>query len=194
MVGVARTLRYAPSREDVGFHVDYDNRTDIQRLAVEDIGIGEILVIDARSEVGAASFGHIIATRIMMRGAAGLVTDGPVRDRPLFATLDLPSYCRGSHATTSSTRHLAVDRDVPIGCAGVLVMPGDVLVGDAEGVVVIPKALADEVARGGLEQERRERWALERVRAGDAILEVYPIAEGRRKEYEEWLHTRRDDE
>jgi regulator of RNase E activity RraA len=190
MVGVARTLRYVPSREDRGMRVDYDNRTDIQRIAVEQIQPGEVLVIDARGDLGAASFGHIIATRIMKRGAAGLVTDGALRDRPAFAHLDLPSYCRGSHATTSSVAHLAADMDVPIGCAGVLVVPGDVVVGDAEGVVVIPRSLAAEVAEGAVEQESREDWALERVQAGEAVTDVYPLAPGRSDEYERWKADR----
>jgi regulator of RNase E activity RraA len=141
MVGYAFTLRYVPSREDVGFQVNYDNDRDIQRRAVETVGAMDVLVIDARSEMRSASFGHIIATRIWQRGAAGLVTDGALRDRPSFASLELPSYCRGSHATTSSVAHLAADLNVPISCAGVLVMPGDVVVGDAEGWWSYPPGL-----------------------------------------------------
>jgi regulator of RNase E activity RraA len=190
LVGYAFTLRYVPSREDLGFHVDYDNERDVQRRAVESIGPGEVLVIDARNETQAASFGQIIATRIQKRGAAGLVTDGALRDRPAFAHIEMPSYCRGSHATTSSVKHLAVDMNVPIGCAGVLVMPRDVVVGDREGVVVIPAAVAEEVARGALEQEQVELFALERVQAGEPIAELYPLAEARREEFERWLGRR----
>jgi regulator of RNase E activity RraA len=190
MVGYAFTLRYVPSREDVGFQVNYDNDRDIQRRAVETVGAMDVLVIDARSEMRSASFGHIIATRIWQRGAAGLVTDGALRDRPSFASLELPSYCRGSHATTSSVAHLAADLNVPISCAGVLVMPGDVVVGDAEGVVVIPARLAEEVAADALEQEDVEEFALERVRAGAPIRDVYPLAESMRVEYEAWRARR----
>ena len=146
----------------------------------------DVLVIDARGETRTASFGHIIATRIKQRGAAGLVTDGPVRDRPEFASLDLPTYCRGSHATTSSVAHLAVDMNVPISCAGVLVMPGDVMVGDAEGVVVVPAHVAEEVAFDALEQDQLENFALERVQAGDPITDIYPLAEHMRPAYEQW--------
>lgn len=191
MVGYAFTLRYAPAREDVGFYVEYDNATNVQRLAVEAIGSGDVLVIDARNEVRAASFGHIIATRIMRRGAAGLVTDGGLRDSPRFRSLDLPAYARAAHATTSSVAHYPVDMNVPIGCGGVLVMPGDILVGDAEGVVVIPAALADDVARDADEQERVEDYILERVRSGDSIRGVYPLGEGHRTEYEAWRQQRR---
>lgn len=186
LVGRAFTLRYAPSREDLGFNVDYDNERDVQRIAVESVGEGDVLVIDARGETGAASFGHIIATRIQARAAAGLVTDGPLRDRPSFAGVELPSYCNGSHATTSSAKHLAIDLNVPIGCAGVLVVPGDVIVGDAEGVVVIPAAIGEEVAFGALEQEAVEQFALQRVRAGESIRDLYPLAESRRGDFEAW--------
>ena len=107
LVGYAFTLRYVPSREDLGIRVDYDNERDMQRRAVESIGLGDVLVIDARGEMQAASFGQIIAARIQKRGAAGLVTDGALRDRPSFADSEMPSYCRASHATTSSVKHLA---------------------------------------------------------------------------------------
>jgi regulator of RNase E activity RraA len=190
MVGYAFTLRYVPSREDLGMQVDYNNSRDIQRQAVELIEPLHVLVIDARGEMGAASFGHIIATRIWKRGASGLVTDGALRDRPAFAGLELPTYCRGSHATTSSVAHMAVDMNVPIACAGVLVMPGDVLVGDAEGVVVIPAHVAEEVAADALEQESVESYALEQVRLGVPIGEIYPLAENMRASYEAWRSNR----
>jgi regulator of RNase E activity RraA len=191
LVGYAFTLRYVPAREDLGFNVHYDNERDVQRRAVETVGPGDILVIDARNETDAASFGHIIATRISRRGAAGLVTDGALRDRPAFKALELPSYCRGSHAATSSVAHMAVDLNVPIGCAGVLVMPGDVLVGDAEGVVVIPAELAEAVAHDAVEQELVEAFALEQVESGDSIRDLYPLADSRRNEFEAWRSQRK---
>lgn len=186
MVGRAFTLRYAPSREDVGMRVDYDNSTDLQRIAVEAIQPGQVLTIDARGVTGAASFGHIIATRIMLRGAAGLVTDGALRDTPSFHRLDLAVYSRGANASTSSVAHHAVDMNVPIGCGGVLVMPDDVVVGDAEGVVVIPHSLVEEVANESVEQESVERYALECVESGDSIGETYPLPAKRRAAYERW--------
>lgn len=191
LLGYACTLRYVPSREDLGFHVDYDNSRDVQRIAVEHVGADDVLVIDARGQLGAASFGHIIATRIERRGAAGLVTDGGLRDSPGFGSLELPAYYRAPHATTSSVVHQAVELDVPIGCAEVYVAPGDVLVGDAEGVVAIPAALAAEVASDAAEQEERESFALERVREGEPIADLYPLAESRRAEYEAWAESRR---
>jgi regulator of RNase E activity RraA len=174
MVGYAFTLRYVPAREDLDLQIDYDNRTNVQRIAVETIGPDDVLVIDARGDLGAASFGHIIATRIMRRGAAGLVTDGALRDTPRFRNLDLPAYIRAPHATTSSVRHHPADMNVPIGCAGVLVVPGDIAVGDAEGVVVIPAKVAEEVAHAAYEQEQLEEFILAKVEAGEPITSIYP--------------------
>ena len=136
MVGYAFTLRYIPAREDLADE-RYDNTRNVQRLAVEAVGPEDVLVIDARGEVNAASLGHILGTRITQRGAAGFVTDGALRDTPGFRSLELPTYIRAAHATTSFVAHHPVDMQVPIGCAGVAVTPGDVVVGDAEGVVVI---------------------------------------------------------
>ena len=190
MVGYAFTLRYVPTREDVGFYVDYDNSTNVQRLAVEAIGPSDVLVIDARGDERAASFGHIIATRIMRRGATGLVTDGGLRDSPRFHELEMPTYFRAPHATTSSVLHYPADMNVPIGCGGVLVMPGDVVVGDAEGVVILPAAAAEEVAHAAFEQECMEEYILERIRSGESIRGLYPLDERCRAQYEAWRRGR----
>jgi regulator of RNase E activity RraA len=186
MAGYAFTLRYVPSREDIGIEVHYDNETNVQRIAIETIGPEHVLVIDARGETRSASLGHILATRMVERGARGLVTDGALRDSHMFARLDLPTYTCGAHATTSSVMHHPVDINVPIGCGGVLVMPGDVVVGDPEGVVVIPAALADEVAEAALEQEEYEAFVLMRVREGASIKGLYPGDEASRAEFEAW--------
>ncbi|HWC80410.1 MAG TPA: ribonuclease activity regulator RraA [Pseudonocardiaceae bacterium] len=174
MVGYAFTLRYIPAREDHDLEVDYDNQTNPQRIAVETIGPDQVLVIDARGELDAASFGHILCTRLKMRGVAGLVTDGALRDSPSIAELDFATYARGAHATTSSVVHHPVDFGLPIGCGGVLVEPGDVLVGDAEGVVVIPIHVAEEVALRCHERDRLEDWLQRRVAAGASIRGTYP--------------------
>ena len=184
LLGYARTLRYVPAREDLDMQVDYDNATNIQRLAVEAIEPEEVLVIDARGEVRAASFGHIIATRIMKRGAAGLVTDGALRDTPRFRSLNLPVYARSAHATTSSVMHHPADMNVVIGCAGVQVCPGDVVVGDAEGVVVIPAHIAEDVARDALRQDDMEEFILQKVQQGASISGVYPPDAATKAEYE----------
>lgn len=184
LLGYAFTLRYAPAREDLDVDVDFDNDTNVQRLAVEAIGQDEVLVIDARGELRAASFGHILMTRIKIRGAAGLVTDGALRDTPAIARLELPSYCRGAHATTSAVIHHPADMNVPIGCGGVLVMPGDVVVGDAEGVVIIPRAHAEDVASAAYAQERLEEFVTGKVAGGAGIRGLYPPSDDVLEEFD----------
>ena len=186
MAGYAFTLRYVPSREDIGMEVHYDNETNMQRIAIESVGPDHVLVIDARGETRSASLGHILATRMLQRGAQGLVTDGALRDSHMFSLLDMPAYTAGAHAMTSSVMHHPVDINVPIGCGGVLVMPGDVVVGDAEGVVVVPVALADEVAGAALEQEEYEAFVLTRVQDGASIKGLYPGDDASRAEFEAW--------
>ena len=183
MVGRAFTLRYVPSREDHGYESFYDNDTNLQRIAVETIGPGDVLVIDARGEMGCASLGNILATRLHRRGAAGVVTDGAFRDSPRFRKLDLASYARGAHATTSGVYHHPADINVPIGCAGALVIPGDVMVGDAEGVVVVPSAIVDQVAEEAFQQEVLEEFLLGKIERGASVRGVYPPDDATRAEF-----------
>jgi 5-oxopent-3-ene-1,2,5-tricarboxylate decarboxylase / 2-hydroxyhepta-2,4-diene-1,7-dioate isomerase len=192
MVGYAHTLRYVALREDVR-----DARKggeDAQKLAVETVSPGDVLVIEARGEAGAGTIGDILAARVLARGGAGIVTDGGVRDSPGVAALDIPTYLQAPNAASLWLRHIPLDVDAPITCAGTLVMPGDVVVGDAEGVVILPAALAEEIAHGAVEQEQREAWALERVLDGESIRGVYPIADQRRAEYERWRATHNEQE
>ncbi len=191
MVGYALTLRYIPAREDLDRSTDYDNLTNPQRVAVEMVGPDDVLVIDARGDLSAASLGHILMTRIMMRGAAGVVSDGAFRDSPSISQLELPTYAAGMNGTTSFVSHHPTDINLPIGCGGVAVFPGDVIVGDAEGAVVIPRHLAAAVARDTREQDRFETWALARVREGASIRGVYPPDEKTRAEYEAWRDLQR---
>lgn len=189
LVGYAFTMRYVPAREDM---VDtlYDNNTNIQRIAVEAVEKDDVLVIDARGDVRAATLGNILATRLQARGAAGIVTDGALRDTPGFKELGFPAYVRGAHATTSFLIHHPVDINVPIGCAGVLIMPGDVIVGDGEGIAAIPAAVAEEVAHASYEQERLEEFIQEKVAGGASILGVYPPDEATKAEFEAWRQNR----
>ena len=188
LLGYAATLRYVPLREDVA--AADKAPLNAQKQAVESVSPGDVLVIEARSEAGAGTMGDILATRAMRRGAAGIVTDGGLRDSPTFAALELPVYSRAPHGATLGLLHHPLDANLPVTCAGVLVMPGDVLVGDAEGVVVLPAALAEEVARDALEQEERETFALERVDAGESVRDLFPLAESRRAEFETWRAAR----
>ena len=188
MIGYAHTLRYGALREDV--RDVRKGSEDAQKLAVETVSPGDVLIMEARGEPGAGTIGDILAARVLARGGAGIVTDGGVRDSPGVADLGIPTYFLAPNAASLWLKHIPLDVDIPISCAGTLVMPGDVIVGDAEGVVVLPATLAEEIAHDALEQEEREVWALERVQAGESIRGVYPIAEERRGEYERWHATR----
>jgi 2-keto-4-pentenoate hydratase/2-oxohepta-3-ene-1,7-dioic acid hydratase in catechol pathway/regulator of RNase E activity RraA len=184
LFGYAYPLRYVPLREDFR---DADTADlNAQKRAVESIGPDEVLVIDARGEAGAGTIGDILGARALARGASGIVTDGGMRDTPAFAALDIPAYYRAPHAAVLGLLHHPLETNVPIACGGTLVVPGDVLVGDAEGVLVVPAALAEEVARDALEQEQREAWALERVKAGESIRGIYPLTDARRADFERW--------
>jgi 5-oxopent-3-ene-1,2,5-tricarboxylate decarboxylase/2-hydroxyhepta-2,4-diene-1,7-dioate isomerase len=191
LLGYARTLRYVPVREDVR---DEDRaELNAQKAAIESLGPGEVLVIDARGEPNAGTIGDILAARAAFRGAAGIVTDGGIRDSAALANLDIPTYFVQPHAAVLGLVHYPLESDVPIACGGALVMPGDVVVGDADGVIVIPAKLAEDVAMGALEQERREQWALERVRAGESVRGLYPLSDARRPDYEAWRAGRGGD-
>ncbi|MGV9771244.1 fumarylacetoacetate hydrolase family protein [Streptosporangium sp. NPDC003464] len=188
MVGVARTLRYLPLREDVFDEIG--GGMNAQKRTVEEIRPGEVLVIEARGERGAGTLGDILALRALRRGAAGVVTDGGLRDSPSFAGLDLPAYYAVAHAAVLGRRHVPMDSQVPVACGGVLVMPGDVLVGDAEGVVVIPPRLAAEVARDAARQEAEERFIYQRVDEGASVDGLYPMNRTWRETYEEQERAR----
>lgn len=189
MVGYAFTLRYVPAREDLTDTL-YDNTKNMQRVAVETVGPEEVLVIDARGDVRGATLGNILATRLKVRGAAGLVTDGALRDTPNFREIELPAYVKAAHAATSFTIHHPLEMNVPIGCAGVLIMPGDIIVGDGEGVVAIPAQVAESVALDAYEQERMEEFIQAKVADGASILGVYPPDEKTKAEYREWQRSR----
>jgi regulator of RNase E activity RraA len=186
LVGVARTLRYVPTREDLGPIEPFRSAVSQQRRAVEQVGPGEVLVIDARGERTAGTMGDILITRMQVRGAAGVVTDGCFRDTDAIAAMDLPTYSAGAHAYASPVSHYPADIDRPVGCGGVLVFPGDVVVGDRDGVVVLPRYLAAELAAEAVEQERQETFVLERIRAGASVIGTYPMDEATRAEYQRW--------
>lgn len=185
LVGQAVTLRYIPVREDLDTTGDFDNLSNKQRLVVEMVGPGDVLVIDARGDTRAAVLGNILAARIGSRGAAGIVTDGAFRDSPTIKTIELPTYASGQNANLSNLIHFPSEINVPIACGGVAVLPGDVIVGDAEGIIVIPWALADEVARDAAAQEDCESFIFDKVRAGSTIVGVYPPNERTLREYEQ---------
>ncbi|WP_026871362.1 ribonuclease activity regulator RraA [Inquilinus limosus] len=177
MVGEAFTLRYIPAREDLNPISVFQDRAHPQRKAVEECPPGAVFVIDSRKDPRAASAGSILVARLMKRGVAGVVTDGGFRDSPEIAKLGIPAYHNRPAAPTNLTRHQALDINVPIGCGDVPVFPGDVVVGDAEGVVVIPANIADEITEEAVEMTAFEDFVTEEVMKGRSILGLYPATE-----------------
>jgi regulator of RNase E activity RraA len=191
LVGEAYTLRYIPAREDLNVIDVFKDRAHPQRKAVEECPVGAVLVIDSRKDPRAASAGSILVSRLMVRGAAGIVTDGGFRDSPEIAELDFPAYHNRPSAPTNLTRHQALDINVPIGCGDAPVFPGDVMVGDAEGVIVIPAHLADEIAAEAAEMTVYEDFVAEEVLKGRSILGLYPATdEQARLDFAAWRKER----
>lgn len=175
--GPAFTLRFIPSREDRDWDLgDLHKRGDdnVQWEAVEATPAGHVLVIDSRQDIRAASAGNMLLTRLMVRGAVAAVTDGAFRDGREIATMPFPAYCAANTASTRPAFHRAVDMQRPIGCAGVAVYPGDIVVGDGDGVVIIPRGIARELADDSLAQERREAWLYHRIHDGAPLWGTYP--------------------
>lgn len=187
MVGQAFTLRYIPAREDRNPITVFRNPDHPQRVAMETCPPGWVLVMDARKDARAATAGSILITRRALRGAAGVISDGGVRDAEGIGALDMPAYFARPSAPTNLTLHEAIDINVPISCGDAPVFPGDVLLGDKDGVMVIPAHLADDIAEECLGTESFEDFVLEQVQEGAAIIGLYPCTkEENQKKYEEW--------
>ncbi|HZR50317.1 MAG TPA: fumarylacetoacetate hydrolase family protein [Streptosporangiaceae bacterium] len=184
MAGYARTVRYLPLREDL--FATHGGAMNAQKRAIEEIRPREVLVIDARGDTTAGTIGDILALRAQQRGAHGIVTDGAIRDSAALAALDIPTYHAAVHPAVLGRRHVPWETNVAIACAGVTVRPGDIVVGDADGVVVIPPGIAAEVLADATEQERQEAFIATRVAAGEAIAGLYPLSDKWRPAYEKW--------
>jgi regulator of RNase E activity RraA len=190
MVGEAFTLRYIPAREDLDVVGVFENPEHPQRKAVETVPAGQVLVMDCRRDARAASGGNILLTRLQMRGVAGVVTDGGLRDSEAIGAMDFHVYGAGGSAPLNLAIHHAVDLNVPIGCGGVAVFPGDVIVGDGEGVVVVPRHLADEVAHDAAEQEILEEFVLQEIAKGRPLPGTYPPNAQTLARYRQWREQR----
>jgi regulator of RNase E activity RraA len=187
LVGEAFTLRYIPAREDLNKLDVFRNHGHPQRKAVEDCPPGAVLVMDSRKDARAASAGAILVTRLMKRGVAGVVTDGGFRDSAEIAALNFPAYHHRPSAPTNLTLHHAIDINVPIACGDAPVFPGDVILGDKDGVIVIPAHLADEIAAEAVEMTAYEDFVAERVHAGSGIFGLYPATDPKSLElFAEW--------
>jgi regulator of RNase E activity RraA len=187
MVGFAFTLRYMPAREDLNPMDVFRNHDHPQRKAVEECPAGAVFVIDSRKDARAASAGGILATRLMVRGCVGLVSDGGFRDSAEIGAMEMPSYHQRPSAPTNLTIHQAIDINVPIGCGDAPVFPGDVVVGDMDGVIIVPAGIADSIADEAVEMTAYEDFVIEQVRAGQKTLGLYPPTDSSNLEkFEAW--------
>lgn len=189
--GPAYTLRYIPMREDLATGAAMANPENPQRKAIEVVPAGHVLVVDTHGVDVSGTFGDILVARLRVRGVAGVVSDGPMRDVAELRKMDFPVFARGNAAPPSYASMLAADAQVPIGCGGVAVFPGDIVIADPDGVVVLPAAIAEEVARDAMEQDRLEAYVRQRVEGGDSIVGVYPPNEKTKADYDAWKAKQR---
>jgi regulator of RNase E activity RraA len=189
LVGIARTLRFVPGREDL--FTSHGGGYNAQKRAFDAVSEGEVIVIEARGETGSGTLGDILAIRAHARGAAGIVTDGGVRDYDAVTAVGLPVYSSGPHPAVLGRRHVPWDHDVTIGCGGTTVQPGDIIVGDRDGVIVLPPAIAEEVVDAALAQEDEDAFVAEQVAAGQPIDGLFPMNAAWRARYE---HRRAESE
>jgi regulator of RNase E activity RraA/2-keto-4-pentenoate hydratase/2-oxohepta-3-ene-1,7-dioic acid hydratase in catechol pathway len=187
MAGYARTVRYLPLREDL---MDRYAGLNAQKQAIEELCPGEVLVIEARGDSTAGTIGDILALRAQVRGAAGIVTDGAIRDSAAIARLEIPAYHAAVHPAVLGRRHVPWETQVAVACAGVTIQPGDIVVGDADGVVVLPPALAAQVLADAREQERQEEFIAGRVAQGESVDGLYPLSDRTRPAYQAWARDR----
>ncbi len=190
LFGPAYTLRYIPMREDLATGEAMADPENPQRKSIELVPPGHVLIVDTQGMDVSGTFGDILIARLQMRGVAGVVSDGPMRDIAELKKMDFPVFARGSAAPPSYASMIAADAQIPIGCGGVAVFPGDIVIGDADGVVILPAAIAQEVARNAVEQDQLEAYVRMRVEGGDSIVGVYPPNEETKAAYRAWLAKR----
>jgi len=188
VAGPAYTMRFLPLREDLATLESYA-RPGSMRQAIEEMPPGQVVVIDARGEPGAGTLGDILAARLKALGALAVVSDGPMRDVAEIRPIGLPIFCTGAVAPPSIARLTFAGWQESVGCGGVAVIPGDVIVADEDGAVVVPRALAEEVARDAVEQERFEHYVQVRVKAGASVQGLYPPNEETLAAYQAWLEA-----
>jgi len=187
MVGPAFTLRYIPGREDLDQPPKPSDPPSAQREAIEGTPAGHVLVIGTEGNTAAGTLGDILALRLKVRGVAGVLSDGAMRDTPVIGKLDFPVYCTAAAAPPSMTRLHPVETQTPVGICGVPVYPGDIIVADEDGAIVVPRHLADEVARDSFEQERLEKFVAIRISQGIPISGTYPPNDETKALYAAWI-------
>lgn len=182
-VAEAFTMRFIPAREDVNTLDPYKSGNTLQWDAIESVPPGHVIVVDSYRNTDAASGGDMLMTRAWKRGAAGFVTDGGLRDGHVLSQLPFPTYAAAVTITTRAAWHHVADLQVPIGCGGVAVYPGDVLVADRDGIIVVPRSLAAEIAQPSLDQENLEAYVATKIAAGEPLAGNYPPGEAIKAEY-----------
>ena len=192
MVGLAYTVRYIPAREDLNSIEVFKNPKHPQRVAIEECPKDYVLIFDSRQDPRAASAGAILITRLMVRGCAGVVTDGGFRDTVEIENLNFPAYHNRPSSPTNLTLHQAIDVNIPIGCGDVAVWPNDLIVGDNEGVVVIPNQIIQEISNEVKSMTIYEDYVIDKVRKGASIVGLYPLTEeSEKKAFENWLKKKK---
>ncbi|HEY8700998.1 MAG TPA: fumarylacetoacetate hydrolase family protein [Arthrobacter sp.] len=191
VAGQARTLRYVPNREDL--FETHGGGFNAQKRAIDSVNEGEILVMEARGEKGTGTIGDILALRAQVRGAAAIITDGGVRDFAAVSGLEMPTYYSNPHPAVLGRRHIPWDTDITIACGGTTVQPGDIIVADSDGILVIPPGLAEEVADDSIAQEREEAFITEMVEQGHSVAGLYPLNSEWRARYQEWKAGKTND-
>ncbi|MCQ1955763.1 fumarylacetoacetate hydrolase family protein [Arthrobacter sp. zg-Y826] len=184
VVGIARTLRFVPNREDL--FKTHGGGYNAQKRAIDSVGDGEILVMEARGEKGTGTLGDILALRAKHNGAAAIITDGGVRDYSTVAGIDLPVYCANPHPAVLGRKHVPWDTDITIACGGATVQPGDIIVADDDGILVIPPSIAEELVEACIKQEHQEEFIAEMVKAGHGVDGLYPMNAAWKEKYEAW--------
>ena len=190
VVGEAYTVRFIPMREDLSDPAVLGNRETPQRRAIEECPEGAVLVMDGLRNRNVGMIGDILAERLRVRGVAACVTDCAVRDADAVIATGFPVWCGGRAAPPNNTGLAMGDLQTPVGCGGVAVIPGDVLVCDGDGVAVIPRKMVESVAADAVEQEQVEAFVLERIRAGHAVPGTYPPNDETMAAYELWKRKR----
>lgn len=191
VVGLARTLRYVPNREDL--FKSYGGGFNAQKRAIDSVNDGEVLVMEARGEKGTGTIGDILALRAQVRGAAAIITDGGVRDYSAVANLDMPTYFANPHPAVLGRRHVPWDTDITIACGGTTVQPGDIIVADSDGILVIPPAIAEELVNDCIKQEKEETFIFQMVEQGNSVDGLYPMNAEWQDRYREWEAGNADD-
>ncbi|MCY4454338.1 MAG: hypothetical protein OXC01_20575 [Immundisolibacterales bacterium] len=185
-VGRAVTVRTIAVRKDLLDAQARGERPNLQAEAVARVGAGEVLVVGMGGETRTAFMGDIMTTHLLAKGAAGAVLDGAVSDAAAISGIPFPVFCTGNAATPLTSHRIVVELDCPIDCAGVAVVPGDLVMGDANGVVAIPGHLAAELAETCAEREIFEEFAIERVRSGAPLAGTYPPDEATLAAFRDW--------